>query len=282
MLRNSFCHIPGIGAAYEQQLWSLGFDSWDSVLDGSLPALSGKRYSSLDHHLRRSSHELELGNAFYFSRCLPTEEHWRLYPEFRHSVAYLDIETTGGLQPGTNTITTISVYDGGRVRCYVRGRNLALFRDDIQKYKLLVTYNGKCFDVPIIEESFEIELEAAHIDLRYILKSLGYLGGLKMCEKQFGIDRGELDGVDGYYAVLLWDDYTRNGNERALETLLAYNVEDVVNLETLMVGAYNQKLKGTPFLASHEQASPGLPPEIPFQVHAETLRHIRQTYMFKS
>jgi uncharacterized protein YprB with RNaseH-like and TPR domain len=35
---------------------------------------------------------------------------------------------------------------------------------------------------------------------------------------------------DGYMAVLLYFDYINNGNKAALETLLEYNKEDVVNL----------------------------------------------------
>jgi uncharacterized protein YprB with RNaseH-like and TPR domain len=41
------------------------------------------------------------------------------------------------------------------------------------------------------------------IDLRYILKSMGFKGGLKGCEKQLGMDRGDLAGVDGLLAVYL-------------------------------------------------------------------------------
>ncbi len=279
MLKNSFCHVPGIGAVYERRLWSLGVNSWDSVLDGYSSVLTGRRFSELSHHIERSIDELESQNASFFSKCLPSEEHWRMYPEFRHSVAYLDIETTG-LRSGGNAITSIAVYDGRDIRCYVQGRNLAEFREDIQKYKLLVTYNGRCFDVPVIEQGLRVRFDAAHIDLRYVLNSLGYMGGLKMCEKQFGIDRGDLDGVNGYYAVLLWNEYVTNGNERALETLLAYNVEDVINLETLMVGAYNQKLGATPFFDSHQQTLPEAPVS-PYQAHPETIRHIRRTYMYK-
>jgi len=43
---------------------------------------------------------------------------------------------------------------------------------------------------------------------------------LKFCEKALGLDRGDLDGVDGYFAVLLWRDYQKKHNEKALETLL--------------------------------------------------------------
>ena len=53
--------------------------------------------------------------------------------------------------------------------------------------KFLITYNGKLFDIPFIENFFNVELNHAQIDLRYILKSLGYVGGLKSCEKQLGL-----------------------------------------------------------------------------------------------
>ena len=66
-----------------------------------------------------------------------------------------------------------------------------------------------------------------------MLSRLGYKGGLKGCEKQLGLDRHELDGVDGYTAVLLWQEYTRTRNTRALDTLLAYNIQDVLNLRNI-------------------------------------------------
>ena len=114
----------------------------------------------------------------------------------------------------------------------------------------------------------------AHIDLRYLLRTLGYAGGLKACEKQLGLDREELSGVDGYCAVLLWNDFIRQRNVKALETLLAYNVQDVVNLETLMVIAYNMKLKNTPFAETHELHLPESP-QIPFHSDPNTIERIR-------
>jgi uncharacterized protein YprB with RNaseH-like and TPR domain len=80
-----------------------------------------------------------------------------------------------------------------------------------------------------------------------VLKSLGLSGGLKGCERQLGIDRGDLSDIDGYYAVILWQKYKRTGNENTLKMLLDYNSADARNLETLLVIAYNMKLKDTPF-----------------------------------
>jgi hypothetical protein len=262
----------------EQRLWSLGYDSWDAVLSENEPRLPPRRFQAISRHIQQSRVQLEDHNAAFFAKHMPTDQHWRLFPEFRHCAAYLDIESTG-LRSGSDTITTIALYDGRNIHYYVRGRNLSAFRTDIGRHKLLVTYNGKCFDIPFIEKYFDIQINAAHIDLRYVLKSLGYMGGLKGCEKQLGIDRGDLDGVDGYFAVLLWRDFIENCNERALETLLAYNIEDVVNLETLMVRAYNLKLGGTPFSSSHRHDEP-VPPPLPFHPDQSTIQRLRRAYSF--
>jgi hypothetical protein len=125
----------------------------------------------------------------------------------------------------------------------VQGQNLDDFIEDIQKYKVIVSYNGKSFDIPFIEHFFNIRLDHAHIDLRYVFYSLGFKGGLKGCERQLGMDRGDLRDIDGFFAVLLWDEYQRTGDQKALETLLAYNIQDTVTLENLMVTAYNMKLR---------------------------------------
>ncbi len=57
--------------------------------------------------------------------------------------------------------------------------------------------------------------------------------------------------IDGYTAVLLWHDYRRTGNTSALETLLAYNICDAVNLAALMTIAYNHAISQTPFADLH-------------------------------
>jgi len=60
-----------------------------------------------------------------------------------------------------------------------------------------------------------------------------------------------LSDIDGFFAVLLWEEYQRTGDQKALDTLLAYNIQDTINLENLMVTAYNMKLKDTPFYDTH-------------------------------
>ena len=272
MLKNTFLHVPGLGIKTEQRIWNSGIHCWGDLLRQDPVHFSTKKREVLKRSIEESIEHLSNGNPHFFGDRLPSNQFWRIFAEFRKSVAYLDIETTG-LDSSFHEITTIALYDGKSIFTYVQGQNLEDFKKDIQRYNVLVTYNGLCFDAPFIESYFGIELDQVHIDLRYLLKSIGYTGGLKGCERKAGIDRGELDGVDGYLAVLLWDDYRRNRNQKALETLLAYNIQDAVNLEALMVLTYNLKLKDTPFIQSHQLSFP-LTPEVQFQADLKTIERI--------
>ena len=167
--------------------------------------------------MKLSQLKLKTRDVNFFADRLLSNHHWRLFPEFIKETAYIDIETTG-LVSSSDYITTISLYDGINLRYYIHDRNMDQFKKDINDYKVIITYNGKCFDIPFIEREFGIKLNHAHLDLRYILRSLGLSGGLKSCEHQLGLNRGGLEGIDGYFAVLLWKDYLK-GNHKALETL---------------------------------------------------------------
>jgi len=103
--------------------------------------------------------------------------------------------------------------------------------------EICIDFKGVCSGIRLVKNIWEKEFSYSHVNI---------VTFLVQCEKKAGIDRGDLEGVDGYFSVLLWDDYRRNKNQKALETVLAYNIQDVVNLETLMVLSYNLKLKDTP------------------------------------
>ena len=213
MLKNTFCHLPRIGETTERRLWEAGVTSWQVALQqGSCRPLRSFR-ASWTQHIQESIHNYETRNAMYFADALPSNQHWRLYQDFRDICAFVDIETTGLYPPAE--ITTAALYDGHSVRHYVNGDNLHQFPKDLQDYALLVTYNGKTFDIPFIERYFRIRLRQAHIDLRYPLRSLGLTGGLKACERRLGIARPGLEAVDGFFAVLLWNEYRTRGNQKA-------------------------------------------------------------------
>ena len=266
MLQNTFLHLPGIGIKSEQNLWNRDIRTWDDYLASPFP---GNKAGKVRASIRESQEQLQNKNVHYFADHLPHNQYWRFFPEFRESTAYLDIETTA-LDPWLHSITLITLYDGEKIFSYIQGKNLDAFEEDIRKYSVLVTYNGRRFSLPFMRMYKGLKLDQVHIDLRYILGSLGYTGGLKKCEEKAGIDRGVIDDVDGCSAVILWEKFRDDGNKKALESLLAHSAYDAVDLEPLMVLAYNLKVEQTPFRESTRLIPPSLP-EIPFKGDPDTI-----------
>ena len=279
MLQHSFSHIPSVGLTTERRIWDSGIRSGDEFILNPPAFLSKNKSAKIIEHLQLSTRNIEAQDVSYFIQNLSAKDQWRIFREFQSTTAYLDIETTGLGGPG-DVITTIALYDGQTIKYYVNGQNLSDFTQDIQDYKVIVTYNGKPFDIPFIESYFGITLSHAHLDLRYILASLGYSGGLKSCERQLGIGRtGSLAEVDGFFAVLLWQDYKKKRKIKSLETLLAYNIEDVVNLEYLMITAYNKKLDSIPLPIN--MLSYPTTPENPFTIDPDTFNRLKsQLYAY--
>ena len=272
MLKNSFLQIPAIGQKTEEKIWGNGIRTTEEFIKSPARSIPSKTRERIISHIHTSRSEHR--NAHHYYDNLPSSEQWRIFKRFQENTAYIDIETTG-LSTYRNEITTIALYDGENIKHYVNGVNLDEFKTDILNYQVIVTYNGKTFDVPFIESFFNMEISHCHLDLRYILNSLGYSGGLKSCEKQFGIGRGaDLEGVDGFMAVLIWNHYKRRKDKKALETLLAYNIEDVLNLEYLMISAYNKKIQRYPL----ELEALIIPPKKsnPFQVDESIVNMYRK------
>jgi uncharacterized protein YprB with RNaseH-like and TPR domain len=94
----------------------------------------------------------------------------------------------------------------------------------------LFTYNGHCFDLPVIRKRLGLDLRARFesYDLRFICQRHGLKGGQKAVEHQIG-HRRTLEGMDGWEAIVLWQRHLR-GDATALATLLRYNAEDVDGL----------------------------------------------------
>ena len=238
MLEHTFIHIPGIGPKTEKALWRHGVITWEHFLKVNHTPLSRSQDSLARKDLRASVENRD--NIRFFLQRLSSADIWRLFGKFKDKAVYLDIETTGFYQ-GVNEITVIGLYDGKTTKTFVQGINLDRFEFEIASYDLIITFNGSQFDLPFIRRQFpNISLPPAHIDLRFFLKRLGYKGGLKAIEKTFGLSRSpEIDGMDGYHAVLLWKAY-QWGDRSALDRLIEYNTADIVNLKPLMEMGYQE------------------------------------------
>lgn len=241
MLTNTFSFLDGIGTTREQRFWEQGITDWDSFINASdVNGLGDSRLEDYSSFLQKAKKNLDARNRAFFNSKIPDNQHWRMYREFKGSVAYIDIETTG-LNKQRNDITTIAIYDGEDARALVQGQDLTRERlqEELDRHDLLVTFNGKQFDLPFIKASFpDIRIEHPHIDLMYSCRKLGLTGGLKAIEKELGIARDEVDGVDGKDAIRLWKRYQRHDDEAALERLVTYNKKDVENLSPLLSHNY--------------------------------------------
>lgn len=229
-IENSFIPVEGVGERTEQKLWSRGITEWDAFHP---EAIGGKRGDRIASFIDIATDHLERNDARFFRDTFPTESHWRLYENFRTETCFLDIETTG-LDKRHDDVTVVGTYRDGDTRTLVRGRDLtpAAVRRELDRSSLLVTFNGKRFDVPFLESAFDLQLDVPHVDLLYPARRIGLTGGLKTIEDTIGIDRDRPD-ISGRDAVRLWRAHQR-GDPDALDRLCDYNREDVVNLEVVL------------------------------------------------
>jgi uncharacterized protein len=244
ILRATFLHLPELGPAGESRLWQLGIRDWET-LARRRPQMgfSEAGHVGLVRALTASERAFAEADVGWFASRFPPAELWRLYPAFREQTAFLDIETTS-LSPHDGIVTVVTVHGGGMTRSFVADEDLEELPAWLARYKLLVTFNGRYFDVPYLQYRFPaLQVPPAHIDLRFVLYRLGIAGGLKRIEQRLGLgDRTGVEGVDGLAAVRLWAQY-RAGNPAALERLVEYNRADTVNLEPLMEYAARELIR---------------------------------------
>jgi len=265
-LERTFLHIQGIGLATELKLWNSGIVSWYDLVEraSEIPA-TGMR-SLLLAACRESIEKLAVGDANYFLERLPSNEVWRAFCSFPGAVAYLDIETTSAAIDQTG-LTVVGLFDGQSVHSFIADfedlterpplsavRYRTLLRpmhdlgDALSNFPRIVTYNGAVFDLPIIRRHFpDASFGRLHLDLRVALRGYGIKGGLKAIEKSFGISRPEsVQGLNGFDAVRLWMRYRYFGDVAALATLIVYNAEDIINLQTLLRSFLDQRTADFP------------------------------------
>lgn len=245
MLEQTFIHIPGIGRKTEHDLWQSGIRSWDdftAILRPPTPISPALR-RRLEDYIPQSIEAVKNRDAGFFARLSALGEAWRLFPEFASQCVFLDIETTG-LSTVFDTVTMVGLFDGHRYEVFIDGQNLQDLPTRLKKYSVVVTFNGAGFDLRFLKITFPgLELPPIHIDLRWVTRRLGYRGGLKSIEKEFGISRDEsVEDVNGFDATVLWSRYLR-GDRAALQKLVTYNTEDVVHLKAIMEMAYDQLSK---------------------------------------
>ena len=234
MIRQSFIFLDRISQDMEKRIWQQGIEDWNSFIGAKrIDGISKFRKGHYDRQINEAKKHLYSANSAYFANMLTKGETWRLYPFFKEDAVFLDIETMGYY----GNITVIGLFDGIDTKMMVRGINLEkeIIKKELSKYKLIVTFNGSSFDLPVIERYFQGVLPyIPHVDLRHVCSKIGLTGGLKAIEKQLNIKRlPELEHVTGEDAAKLWRVFKATGDEHYLNLLIKYNEEDIINLKTI-------------------------------------------------
>lgn len=242
MITNSFIHLPGIGENTERKLWDQGVRSWDDLETSLYDVFGKKKAATIAVHLEESRAAFESGEYKYFCDRMKSSHAWRLVPACAEAIAYLDIETTGLGFPPQSESTTIAVLFKGEILVeHEPARKRALLERLEAEAKMIVTFNGLCFDLPFLRHETGLELGIPHVDLRVWFRRHELGGGLKAIQRFFPEvhQRSSMD-IDGFDAVRLWRMH-RRGVPKALETLMTYNAEDSLVLQPLLYLAYEKE-----------------------------------------
>jgi hypothetical protein len=181
---------------------------------------------------------------------------------------YLDTETTG-LGPGAGTVAFLiglawfDLGDGRRPPALVveqllvrqlgeEGPVLARVAERIRAASMLVTFNGKSFDLPVLRTRFvmqrmEAPPEPPHLDLVHVARRLHKTRGvgarLGTVEREvLGFVRE--DDVPSGEVSAHYLHFLRTGDARGLLGVVEHNAWDVVSMAAL-VGLYGEPLDGT-------------------------------------
>lgn len=236
MITHTFQMLPAVGAKKERAIWESGVLSWDDFLSAdSVGSMKSDAKSRGDSVIMQASELLDDGDCSGLAEMIPKGEAWRMYGRFRDRAVYLDIETDGLSRD--SLVTVVTLHGMGDTVTLTEGIDLTpeALSQALDGAAMLVTFNGSCFDVPVLRNSFpEVCWDFPMYDLRFASRKVGYRGGLKPLEIEMGITRSdEIEGVDGADAVRLWKMWQRNGDRDALDILTEYNRADTVNLEVI-------------------------------------------------
>ncbi len=240
-----------------------------------LPPPKPKHAHSIENVVPGRTHATELGDAFIVETTYP--------PEYRHGNAalqitaslqtiaewareeriahcapngfvFLDTETTG-LAGGTGTfafLVGIGRYDGDTFRLtqfFLRDpieepAMLAALTALLQPLDALVTFNGKAFDVPLLNARYITNrsdtpfARVPHLDLLPLARRLWRerleSRALKSLETHIlGAERTDED-IPGFLIPQMYFDYLRTGDARPLKRVLYHNAMDVVAMAALL------------------------------------------------
>ncbi len=169
---------------------------------------------------------------------------------------FIDTETTGlGLGTGTYVfLVGLGFFEGGDYvtrQYFLRDLDeepafLTALQADLDRFEAIVTFNGKAFDLPLLENRFVLSRrrprlpDDRHLDLRHAAARLWRerLTSCSLSSLESGILGFAREGdVPGELIPLLYFDYLHSGDARIIEPVFTHNRADILSLTALTVKA---------------------------------------------
>ena len=167
-------------------------------------------------------------------------------------ILYLDTETTGLGGSGTVAFLVGMGYlteNGFEIHQFLMRdypEEPALLRHvaaGLEKFDVICTFNGRSFDVPLLESRFLMNrmsregLEKPHIDLLHLARRL-WKPRLKRCNlarlEAMILGRPRQEDLPGSEVPQRYFAYLRTGQETLLEDILVHNAQDIASLCVLL------------------------------------------------
>jgi uncharacterized protein YprB with RNaseH-like and TPR domain len=170
-----------------------------------------------------------------------------------HRMAFVDTETTG-LAGGTGTyafLVGVGVFEDDEFvihQFFMRDygeepAQLHALGELLDGLDAVVSFNGKSFDMPLLETRFIMArqlprlTDAPHLDLlpaarRFWKYSLASCALSSLEDNVLGVQRTQ-DDVPGYLIPGLYMDYVRSGDAREMPGIFYHNAQDILSLVTL-------------------------------------------------
>lgn len=170
-------------------------------------------------------------------------------PRSWEDILFLDTETTG-LSGGTGTyvflLGTAHIEDGelvlrqhllndlGAERAFVR-----MLQGELGRFRACASYNGKCFDLPLLRSRFvmalraEITVDASHLDLLHPARRLwrGRFGSVTLRQiEESVLDDGRVEDIPGEFIPDHYFRYLRARDPTLIGPVLEHNRRDIVSL----------------------------------------------------
>jgi uncharacterized protein YprB with RNaseH-like and TPR domain len=191
------------------------------------------------------------------------------------ALVFVDLETTG-LVGGAGTIgflVGVGAFDGGsfRLRQYFlrdpeeEPAMLEALRDDLEAADGVVSFNGRSFDLPLLQNRYTMALrdrwritEFPHLDLLYPSRRL-WKSTLADCrlstleQSVLGIQRTDQD-VPGDQIPGMYLDYLRTGDATEMSKVIYHNTIDILSLVGLASRVLNRYEADDPAILTSGEA----------------------------